>query len=160
MSYGFYQPTNRHPWSLPAWGTFVRRVRARRTPIVQGHGGRPERSSGTVRISGSPTASLSAVAVIRIAGLCASIGVAVCLVLIGAWKASSVAHLWAINDAVTGLMPVLWPASFGLMAIHAGSTTSGVILVYTILILVNGVVYGVVGVVVAALIRLMTARGT
>ena len=97
---------------------------------------------------------------IRIAGLCASIGVAVCLVLIGAWKASSVAHLWAINDAVTGLMPVLWPASFGLMAIHAGSTTRGVILVYTILILVNGVVYGVVGVVVAALIRLMTARGT
>jgi len=56
-------------------------------------------------------------------------------------------------------MPVLWPASFGLMAIHPGSTTSGVILVYTILILLNAVLYGVVGIVVAALIRLMTTRG-
>ena len=97
---------------------------------------------------------------IRIAGICASIGVAVCLVLIGVWKVGSVVHMWAISDAVTGLMPVLWPASFGLMAIHAGTTTSGVILIYTILILVNAVLYGVVGVVVAALIRLMTARGT
>ena len=97
---------------------------------------------------------------IRIAGICASIGGAVCLVLIGVWKVGSVVHLWAISDAVTGLMPVLWPASFGLMAIHAGTTTSGLILVYTILILVNAVLYGVVGVVVAALIRLMTARGT
>src|SRR5262245_58345528 len=160
MSYGFYQPTDHHPRGLPAWGTFVRRVRARRSPIVQGHGRWPERSSGTVRTRGSPTASLSAVAVIRIARLCASIGVAVCLVLIGVWKASSAAHLWAISDAVTGFMPVLWPASFGLMAIHAGSTTSGVIFVYTILILVNAVLYGIVGVVVAALIRFMIARGT
>jgi len=57
-------------------------------------------------------------------------------------------------------MSVLWPASFGLMAIHAGSTASGVIFVYTILILVNAVLYGVVGVVVAALIKFMIARGT
>jgi len=97
--------------------------------------------------------------VIRIAGICASIGVAVCLVLIGIWKVGSVVHLLAISDAVTGIMPVLWPASFGLMVIHPGSTTSGVILVYTILILVNAVVYGVVGVVVAALIRLMSPQG-
>ena len=97
---------------------------------------------------------------IRIALLCASIGVAVCLVLVGVWKASSAADLWAISDAVTGLMSVLWPASFGLMAIHAGSTASGVIFVYTILILVNAVLYGVVGVVVAALIKFMIARGT
>ncbi len=47
-----------------------------------------------------------------------------------------------------------WPASFGLMALQGGSTTSDVILVYTILILVNAVLYGVVGVVVAALIKL------
>src|SRR5215813_10574621 len=149
MSHGFYQPTNCHPRSLPAWGTFVRRVRARRAPIMQGLGDRPERPSGTVRTSGSPTPSLSAVAVIRIAGIGASIGVAVCLILIGAWKVSSVVHLWTISDSVTGLMPVLWPASFGLMAIHPGSTTSGVILVYTILILLNAVLYGVVGIVVA-----------
>lgn len=97
---------------------------------------------------------------IRIVLLCASIGVAVCLALIGVWKASSAAHLWAISDAVTGLMPVLWPASLGLMAIHAGSTTSGVIFVYTILIMVNAVLYGVVGVVVAALIRFMIVRRT
>ena len=160
MSYGFYQPANHHSRSLPTWGTFVRRVRARRTPIVQGHGYRTEWPSSTIRTSGSPTASLSAVSVIRIAVLCASIGVAVCLVLIGVWKASSAAHLWTISDAVTGLMPVLWPASFGLMAIHAGSTTSGVIFVYMILILVNAVLYGVVGLVVAALIRLIIARGT
>ena len=57
-------------------------------------------------------------------------------------------------------MPVLWPSSFGLMAIHAGSTTSVVIFVYMILILVNAVLYGVVGVVVAALVRLIIARGT
>jgi len=57
-------------------------------------------------------------------------------------------------------MPVLWPASLGLMAIHAGSTTSGVIFVYTILIMVNAVLYGVVGVVVAALIRFMIVRRT
>ena len=97
---------------------------------------------------------------IRIGVLCASIGVAVCLVLIGVWKASSAAHLWTISDSVTGLMPALWPASFGLMAIHAGSTTSDVILIYMILILVNAVLYGVVGIVVAALIRLIIARGT
>jgi hypothetical protein len=51
-------------------------------------------------------------------------------------------------------MTVLWPPSFGLMAIHAGSTTSDVILVYTILILLNAVLYGVIGAVVAALIKL------
>ena len=96
---------------------------------------------------------------IRIAGIGASIGVAVCLILIGVWKVSSVVHLWTIGDSVTGLMPVLWPASFGLMAIHPGSTTSGVILVYTILILLNAILYGVVGIVVAALIRLMITRG-
>jgi hypothetical protein len=92
--------------------------------------------------------------VIRLAGLFASIGVAVCLVLIAAWKASEAAQLWTTSDAVTRLMPILWPASFGLMAIHAGSTTSSMILIYTILILVNAVLYGVVGIVVAALIKL------
>jgi energy-converting hydrogenase Eha subunit G len=93
--------------------------------------------------------------VIRIAGISACIGTGVCLVLISAWKASSAAQLWTISDAVSGLMLVLWPASFGLMAVHPGSTTSSVILVYTILILVNAVLYGVVGTVVAAFIRLV-----
>jgi cytochrome b len=91
---------------------------------------------------------------IRIVGLSSGIGVAVCLALIAAWKVSSAARLWTISDAVAGLMPVLWPASFGLMAIHPGSTPSGVVLVYTILILVNAALYGVIGVVVAGLIRL------
>ena len=91
---------------------------------------------------------------IRFAGLFACIGVAICLFLIAAWKASSAARLWVISDAVSRLMLFLWPASFGLMAIHAGSTTSDVILVDTILILVNAVLYGVVGVIVAALIEL------
>jgi len=40
------------------------------------------------------------------------------------------------------------------MAIHPGSTTSDVMLVYAILILVNAVLYGIIGAVVAALIRL------
>jgi len=88
--------------------------------------------------------------VIRVAGLFALIGVAVCLVLIAVWKASSAAQLWTISDVVTRLMPVLWPASFGLMAIHPGSTTSGVMLVYTILILVNALCYGVIGATIAA----------
>jgi hypothetical protein len=51
-------------------------------------------------------------------------------------------------------MTILWPASFGLMAIHAGSTTGDVFLVYAILILANAVLYGVVGAIVAALIKL------
>lgn len=93
-------------------------------------------------------------AVIRLAGLFACVGTAVCLLLIAAWKASAAAQLWAISDAVTRLMPVLWPASFGLMAIHPGSTTREVIFVYTILILVNTALYGVIGAVVAALIKL------
>ena len=91
---------------------------------------------------------------IRLAGLFACVGTAVCLLLIAVWKASSAAQLWTISRAVARLMTVLWPASFGLMAIHAGSTTSDVILVYTILILVNAVLYGVIGVVGAALIKL------
>ena len=90
---------------------------------------------------------------IRLAGLFASIGVAVCLVLIAAWKASEAAQLWTISDAVTRLAPILWPASFGLLAIHAGSTTGSMILIYTILILVNGVLYGIIGFIVSALIR-------
>jgi hypothetical protein len=92
--------------------------------------------------------------VIRLAGLFACIGIAVCFLLIAAWKASSAAQLWTISDTVTRLIPVLWPASFGLMALHAGSTTSDVILVYAILILVNAVLYGAIGGLVAALIKL------
>jgi len=92
--------------------------------------------------------------VIRLAGLFACVGVVVSLLLVGVWKASSAAQLWAISDAVTRLMPLLWPASLGLMAIHPGSTTSDVMLVYAILILVNAVLYGIIGAVVAALIRL------
>lgn len=115
---------------------------------------RSERPSGAIRFGGSPAAALSTLAVIRIGGLSACIGVVVCLILIAVWKVSSAAQLWTISDAVAGLMSVLWPASFGLMAIHPGSTTSAVILVYTILILANAVVYGVIGAVVAGLIRL------
>lgn len=131
------------------WG-----VCAGRTPIVRSRRRRSERPSGAVWAGGSPTASLSAPPVIRIVGISAGIGVAVCLVLIAAWKLSSAVQLWTISDAVAGTMPVLWPASFGLMAIHPGSTTSGVVLVYTILILVNAALYGVIGAVVAGLIRL------
>jgi hypothetical protein len=50
-------------------------------------------------------------------------------------------------------MPILWPASFGLMAIHAGSATSSMILIYAILILVNAALYGIIGFIVSALIR-------
>ena len=91
---------------------------------------------------------------IRLAGMFACVGTAVCLLLIAVWKVSSAAQLWTISRAVVSLMTVLWPASFGLMAIHAGSTTSDIILVYTILILVNAVLYGVIGAVIAALIKL------
>ena len=90
---------------------------------------------------------------IRLTGLFACIGVAVCLVLIAAWKASEAAQFLTTSDAVTRLMPILWPASFGLMAIHAGSTTSSMILIYAILILVNAVLYGIIGFIVSALIR-------
>lgn len=90
---------------------------------------------------------------IRLAGLFAGVGTAVCLLLITAWKVSSVAQLWTVSRAVASLMTVLWPASFGLMAIHAGSTTRDVILVYTILILINAVLYGFIGAVVAALVK-------
>lgn len=91
---------------------------------------------------------------IRLAGLSACVGISVCLVLIAVWKASSAARLWTISDAISRLAPVLWPASVGLMALQGGSTTSEVILVYTILILVNAVLYGLIGFVVGALIRL------
>ncbi|MGH7486032.1 MAG: hypothetical protein ACREMY_10595, partial [bacterium] len=79
---------------------------------------------------------------IRLAGLFGCVGAAVCLLLIACWKMSSAAQLWTISRAVVGLMTVLWPASLGLMAIHAGSTTRDVILVYTILILINAALYG------------------
>jgi hypothetical protein len=92
--------------------------------------------------------------VIRLAGLFACVGTAVCLFLIAAWKVCAAAQLWTIDRALARLTAVLWPASFGLMALHAGSTTSDVILVYTILILVNALLYGVIGAVVAALIKL------
>jgi hypothetical protein len=92
--------------------------------------------------------------VIRLAGMFACVGTAVCLLLIAVWKVSSAAQLWTINRAVVSLMTVLWPASFGLMAIHAGSTTRDVILVYTILILINAALYGLIGVVVAAFIKI------
>jgi hypothetical protein len=92
--------------------------------------------------------------VIRLAWLFACVGAVVCLLLIAAWKISSAAQLWTISRAVANLMTVLWPASLGLMAIHAGSTTRDVILMYTILILVNAVLYGLIGAVVGAFIRL------
>jgi hypothetical protein len=98
--------------------------------------------------------------VIRLATLCGSIGVAVCLLLIAGWKISSIAGFWTISSAIARIAPVLWPASIGLMAIHGGSATSGVILVYAILILINGALYAAIGVIVAALIKLATARGT
>ena len=90
----------------------------------------------------------------RLGGLFACIGVAVCLFLIAAWKATAASQLWTISDAVTGLMLVLWPASFGLVAIHPASTTRDVFIVYAILIMINAVLYGVVGVAVASIIRL------
>jgi hypothetical protein len=40
------------------------------------------------------------------------------------------------------------------MAIHPGSTTSDVVLVYTILILINAALYAAIGVLVAAIMRL------
>jgi len=92
--------------------------------------------------------------VIRLAGLFACAGIVVCLLLVGAWKASSAAHLWTISETIARLTTVLWPASFGLIAIHAGSRTGDVILIYAILILVNAVLYGIVGLVVACLIKL------
>jgi hypothetical protein len=96
--------------------------------------------------------------VIRLTGLFAGCGVALCLVLVAAWKATEAAQLWTISDAVTRLMAILWPASSGLMAIHAGSTTGSMILIYTILILVNGVFYGIIGLIVSVVIRLGRLR--
>jgi hypothetical protein len=92
---------------------------------------------------------------IRLAGLFACTGVAISLLLIVAWKVSAASQLWTISDAVTRLMLVLWPTSFGLMALHRGSTTSDVILVYTALILANAVLYSVVGTIVAALVKVV-----
>lgn len=91
---------------------------------------------------------------IRLTTLFACVGTTVCLLLIAVWKISSAAQSWTISRAVADLMTVLWPASFGLMAIHAGSSTRDVILVYTVLILINAVLYGLIGAVVAAFIRL------
>ena len=90
----------------------------------------------------------------RLAGLFASAGVVVCLVLIAVWKASAVAQLWTVSDAVARIMLVLWPVSFGLMALQPGSTTADVILIYAVLILVNAVLYGLVGAIVGTLVKL------
>jgi hypothetical protein len=95
---------------------------------------------------------------IRLAALFASAGIAVCLFLIAAWKASEAAQLWTVSDVITRFMPILWPASFGLMAIHAGSTTGSMIIIYTILVLVNGVLYGILGLAVSLLMKFQ--RGT
>jgi hypothetical protein len=94
------------------------------------------------------------VAVIRLAGLFACIGVAVSCLLTAAWKATFLAELWTISDAVPGLMLVLWPASFGLMALQPGATAVDVMLIYSVLILINGACYGVIGLVVGLLIKL------
>lgn len=91
---------------------------------------------------------------IRLVVLFASAGAALSVLLVAAWKVSAAAHLWTISRAIAGLMTVLWPASFGLMALHAGSTTSDVILLYVFLILTNALLYGLIGAVLAALIKL------
>ena len=92
---------------------------------------------------------------VRLAGLCAGIGLLVCLLLITIWKAGNALGLDHIGEAVSGMMLVLWPASLLLMALHAGSSTSDVIFVYTVLILVNAILYGLVGLATGALIRII-----
>jgi hypothetical protein len=95
---------------------------------------------------------------IRFAARGALIGVAVCVLLIAVWKASAAARLWTISGAVERIAPALWPASFGLMAIHPDSTTTDIVVVYAILILLNAVFYAAVGVVVGVFIRFSGRR--
>lgn len=97
---------------------------------------------------------------IRLAGAFACIGVAVACILTAVWKATAVAELWTISDAIPGLMLLLWPASFGLMAIQPGATTADVVLVYAVLVVVNGACYGVIGLVIGLLIRRAGGPGT
>jgi hypothetical protein len=91
---------------------------------------------------------------VRLASLFAGIGVLVCLALIAIWKAGVAAGLNHIDQVVSGMMLVLWPASFLLMALHAGSSRNDVIFVYTVLILVNGILYGLLGLATGALMRM------
>ena len=90
---------------------------------------------------------------IRLVGLFACVGVVVACILTLAWKATFAAELWTISDAIPGLMLLLWPASFSLMAIQPDATTADVIFVYSVVILLNGACYGVIGLVVGLLIR-------
>jgi hypothetical protein len=91
---------------------------------------------------------------VRLASLFAGIGVLVCLALIAIWKAGVAAGLNHIDQVVSGMMLVLWPASFLLMALHGGSSRNDVMLMYMVLILVNAILYGLVGLAAGALMRI------
>jgi hypothetical protein len=93
-------------------------------------------------------------AAVRLAGLFAGIGVLVCLALIGIWKAGVAIGMDHTDEVVSGLMLVLWPASFLLMALKPGSSRNDVMFIYTVLILVNGILYGLVGLATGALMRI------
>jgi hypothetical protein len=77
-----------------------------------------------------------------------------CLVLIAIWKAGAAVGLAHTDEVVSGMALVLWPASFLLMALHGGSSRNDVVLGYTVLILVNAVLYGLVGLAAGALMRI------
>jgi hypothetical protein len=91
---------------------------------------------------------------LRFAWVSSGIGVLVCLVLITIWKAGAAVGLVHTDEVVSGMMLVLWPASFLLMALHSGSSRNDVILVYTVLILVNALLYGLVGLAAGVLMRI------
>jgi hypothetical protein len=93
-------------------------------------------------------------ALVRFAGVSSGIGVLVCLVLIAIWKAGVAVGLAHTDEVVSGMMLVLWPASFLLMALHGGSSRNDVMLMYMVLILVNAILYGLVGLAAGALMRI------
>jgi hypothetical protein len=79
----------------------------------------------------------------------------VSLILIAIWKAGVAVGLVHMADVVLGMSLILWPAIVFTMGLSAGSTTRDIILVYTVLILVNAVLYGLVGLAVAVLMRVV-----
>lgn len=95
---------------------------------------------------------------IRIAGVFAAMGIVISLVLLVAWKASSGAGIWAISDAVARVMPIAWPASLWLMAVHPGSTVAEIVGLYIIVVLANGAVYCAIGVILGGVVRLARHR--
>lgn len=87
---------------------------------------------------------------IRLAALFSCVGVAVPFILIAIWKTGI-----APSGALTTFFLVLWPASFGLMALQ-GAKPGEVLLTYSVLIAANGVLYGVIGLLVGLLKRITT----